>query len=743
MDRYNRTHALSLADSLEHAGEAGRAAAVLEGAVHLFPCDADVHRRLAAAVRTARGDEAALPYLTAAVALAPDDSGILYDLGSLYYRAGNTPTGLRYMREALSRNPDNFRMKEYLDAIERVPDPLYRFRIAETPVPGDGAGPYTDEAAVVLLDECVMNITADGSYEKTVHRIFRINAESAIRDFSTQYIIFNPSTDRVEDVRCTVARGGEVVESAESYVRSLSDPESRTYYDVQARVLSVPSLGRGSVVDLSYRIRSGEARLYRGYVGQRIMAGGRYRTLVSNIVISRPESMRLHVRLSGLANDRLSVTREGDRRIYRFVLRNLRPYRDEVAMPHQSEIIPSLIVGSHGTWEEAARWYSSLMRGRATMSAEMQKDLAGIIGPGDDDLEKMRKIYNHVNASIRYVGFELGLGGLQPRSADLTYATRMGDCKDLTLVLVAMLRKAGIDARMALVRTRERGALDRSIPFIGQFNHAICYVNLEGGVFLDATAKMAGCRELPTEDRNIQALVIDEKGHSFINTSARYYHENTDAVLTEVSIDAMGGAAFTRKLTKGGAFARSIRLELLDEPEKLRGIASYWNSKYTGASIAGLTVHQAGTERPVAYSYDGRIPSFLSMTGEYAAFPSFIVSSDYYREYGMMKSRVFPVRISGGWTSETIVRFRIPEGWEVAVLPRPERRALSRFTASFDYAMRGKAEIELRASVVFRDSSVGPAEYGEFRDFLIFIHRKENERIIIRSVRDGGPKADR
>ena len=145
-------------------------------------------------------------------------------------------------------------------------------------------------------------------------------------------------------------------------------------------------------------------------------------------------------------------------------------------MPHQSEIIPSLVVSSHGSWDDAARWYASLMRGRVTMSAEMQKDLARIVGTEDNDLDKMRKIFNHVNSSIRYVGFELGLGGLQPRNADLTYATRMGDCKDLTLVLVSMLRQSGIDARMALVRTRERGELDRSIPFIGQFNQAIVQV---------------------------------------------------------------------------------------------------------------------------------------------------------------------------------------------------------------------------------------------------------------------------
>ena len=732
MDRFNRETVNALAESLERAGEPSALQVVLEEAVHIFDCDVSLRRRLADVVRTARGAKAALPYLTAALVIAPDDSGVLFDLGSLYHLQGDTRAGLWYMKEALLRNPDNFRMKEYIDAIERVPDALAPYRIAVTDALIASADAYRDEAAVMILDECVMKIMADGSFEKTVRKVFRIHAESAIRDFSTQYILFNPSTDRVIDVRCVVNRGGETVETSETYTRSLSDPESRMYYDVQTRVLAVPALGRGSLVDLSYRLRSGEARLYRGYVGERIMAGGRYRTLVSNIVISRPEGMPLHVRLSGMDENRISVMRDGARRVYRLTLKNRSPIRDEVAMPHHSEIVPSLIVSSHGSWDEAARWYASLMRGRTVMSAEMRRDLAGLIAGADSDIAKMRNIYNHVNASIRYVGFELGLGGLQPRSSDLTYATRMGDCKDLSLVLVSMLRASGIDARMALVRTRERGALDRSIPFIGQFNHAICFVNLEGGVFLDATAKMAGFRELPSEDRNIQALVIDERGHSFVNTSGRFYHSNLDSVVTEVSIETRGGAELNRKLTKGGAFARSARAELLDTSEKLRGIKAYWSSKYSGASVSTLIAHQTGTERPVEYSYTVKIPSFLSTAGEYAAFPAFIVSSDYYREYGMMKSRVYPVRISAGWTSDTVVRFTIPNGWEIAVLPDSEKQVHPGFYARFEYARKGESLIETRSSVVFADSSIGPEEYGAFRDFLIFIHRKENERIIIR-----------
>ncbi len=738
MDRFNRETAKALAESLELSGEPAAALSILEESAHIFYCDASMRRRLATMAANVRGWDAALPYLGAALGMAPDHGGILFDLGSLYHRRGNSRMGLRYMKEALARNPDDYRIKEYIEAIERTPDALASYRVPVNDALIERAEEHRSEAAVMILDECVIKITADGSFEKNVRKVFRINADSAIGDFSTQYIVFNPETDSVDNVRCVVSHGGETVESSQTYTRSLSDPESRLYYDVQARVLAIPSLGRGSLVDMSYRLRSGEARLYRGYIGERIMAGGGYRTLVSNIVISRPEGMPLHVWPSLLDKNRISVKRDGESLINLLRIENLRPVRNEVAMPHHSEIIPSLTVSSHGGWDEAAGWYASLMRGRSSMSAEMRRDLARLIAGGDSDIEKTRKIYNHVNSLIRYVGFELGLGGLQPRRADLTYATRMGDCKDMSLVLVSMLRAAGIDARMALIRTRERGALDRSIPCVGQFNHAICYVNLEGGIFLDATARMAGFRELPSGDRNVQSLVIGERGHSFIDTGGRFYHENNETVVTDVNIDPQGGAVFKRSLSKGGAFARTVRSDLLDESKKLREIGAYWNSKYSGARVSGLKALQTGTEEPAVYSYEVRLPYFLSTTGEYAAFPAFIAPSDYYREYGMMKSRVSPVMISGGWTSDTVIRFSIPKGWAFEVLPAPEKRTHPSFSARFEYIRRGDSEVEARSRVVFQDSKVRPEDYGIFRDFLIFIYRKENERIIIRNLEGAG-----
>jgi len=84
------------------------------------------------------------------------------------------------------------------------------------------------------------------------------------------------------------------------------------------------------------------------------------------------------------------------------------------------------------------------------------------------------------------------------------------------------------------------------------------------------------------------------------------------------------------------------------------------------------------------------------------------------------------------------VRFTIPRGWYIAVLPAAENRAHPGFSARFEYVRKGDSVFEARSSVVFVDSSISPEEYGVFRDFLIFIHRKENERIIIRKIEGPG-----
>lgn len=82
-----------------------------------------------------------------------------------------------------------------------------------------------------------------------------------------------------------------------------------------------------------------------------------------------------------------------------------------------------------------------------------------------------------------------------------------GDCKDKASLLYTMMREAGIDARIALVRTRRNGSINDLPASLAVFDHAIAYVP-EFDLYLDGTAENNGTMELPTQDQGVTVLVV-------------------------------------------------------------------------------------------------------------------------------------------------------------------------------------------------------------------------------------------
>ena len=81
--------------------------------------------------------------------------------------------------------------------------------------------------------------------------------------------------------------------------------------------------------------------------------------------------------------------------------------------------------------------------------------------------------------NIRYVGIEIGIGGLQPHTADDVFRNRYGDCKDKATLLRAMLENVGIHSTWVLVDTR-RGFVDPKVPSVDG-NHAIAAIEIPAG----------------------------------------------------------------------------------------------------------------------------------------------------------------------------------------------------------------------------------------------------------------------
>ena len=79
------------------------------------------------------------------------------------------------------------------------------------------------------------------------------------------------------------------------------------------------------------------------------------------------------------------------------------------------------------------------------------------------------------------------------------FKKREGNVADINLLLAVLLRKAGIDADLMILSTRDNGVANSDYPMIDQYNYVICVASIKGmdPVNLDASQHYNGFGELP------------------------------------------------------------------------------------------------------------------------------------------------------------------------------------------------------------------------------------------------------
>ena len=98
-----------------------------------------------------------------------------------------------------------------------------------------------------------------------------------------------------------------------------------------------------------------------------------------------------------------------------------------------------------------------------------------------------------VQDELRYVSLSVGAGGYFARLPEEVIGAGFGDCKDKALLLVVILRRLGVDAVVALTDIDAGHALDREVPMLGAFDHAIVRITVDGKAhWVDPTASHQG-----------------------------------------------------------------------------------------------------------------------------------------------------------------------------------------------------------------------------------------------------------
>ena len=125
-----------------------------------------------------------------------------------------------------------------------------------------------------------------------------------------------------------------------------------------------------------------------------------------------------------------------------------------------------------------------------TVLAEIAKEIAD---QEPDDLLRVEKAIQLVQDEYRYLSVNIEPGSQVPTPPGIVARKRYGDCKDLSFLLVHLLKRLGISARPILVNTQLRKSLAAMLPMDGLFNHVVVEFEVQGETrWVDATMKQQG-----------------------------------------------------------------------------------------------------------------------------------------------------------------------------------------------------------------------------------------------------------
>ena len=169
------------------------------------------------------------------------------------------------------------------------------------------------------------------------------------------------------------------------------------------------------------------------------------------------------------------------------------------------------------TWQEATKkWLDNEYLGKRLIKGfGYQPVLDGIVTGGNDDFDKIKKIYGFVHDSIRWNG---SFSMYAHTDLDKVLKNRVGNSGEKNLLLIALLRRAGFNTDPVLVRTRNLGRVENMYPVKDQFNNIIACVQSTGGViYLDATSDESTPNILPGYDAGTTGWLLKKDDYKWVD----------------------------------------------------------------------------------------------------------------------------------------------------------------------------------------------------------------------------------
>ena len=359
-------------------------------------------------------------------------------------------------------------------------------------------------------------------------------------------------------------------------------------------------------------------------------------------------------------------------------------------------------------------------------SSFLNKIVDDIIKEEQTDIEKMASVYSYIKNNISFNGFE---AKYLTSSLKKVLDTKSGSSADINLLMVAMLRKAGLKANPVLISTRNNGFVRKSYALSGQFNSVVCKVYFEDSYLLiDGTNSFLPINVLPEKCLNDMGWVVSETESGWVNLTS---NQKQDVKFSgEITIEPSGKLSGKLSESYNGFVAGNYRKNISNQ-----GKESYITNLKSNSSFEMSDVNISGDKdlyKPLAISYDFETDENEEEAVDVIYLDPFITNK-LTENHFKVEERKYPVDFSSIKNYSYYFTYNLPEGYVAEELPAPVAVVLPNAGGKLVYStsMAGNKVVVMMQYRISKPVFI-PEEYPYLKAFFAQIVAKQAEQIVLK-----------